>query len=524
MEFDLYHPDRLSEIFSDPDLVGTPADYTVTFYLTETDAINETNALTSPYTNTTNPETIWMRVESNATTCPAIRSFDLIVNSAPIDITTPAAPLIICDDLGQVNDGISVFDLTVKNDEIAQGNTNVSITYYPSVADATAGTNAITDPTAYTNVTNPQTLGVIVSDNTTGCSSQTILTIEVKPNPTPFTGAIPTLMACDTDSDGMATFDLHENDALILSTDALSQITGYFTSYDDAVNDVNDINAPAAYVNTTNPQTIWVRVENTATGCFEIVSFDIYNPIPSVVLTVDAPVLCVDADGNPLNTVTISTGLDPALYTFEWEYNGTTLPDTTSSIVATAAGTYTVTVSNANGDGCFNTASITIDSSSPPFTYSASVTTVAFAEDHVIEATATGNGVYQFSLDGGPFQDSGIFTGVEPGLHYVTIRDVNGCGEVVVEVCVIDYPKYFTPNADGYHDTWNIIGGQCGNITELYIFDRYGKLLKQLDPNGNGWDGTYNGNMMPATDYWFKLIYIEDGVEKEFRSHFAMKR
>ncbi|NQY07342.1 MAG: T9SS type B sorting domain-containing protein, partial [Flavobacteriaceae bacterium] len=70
----------------------------------------------------------------------------------------------------------------------------------------------------------------------------------------------------------------------------------------------------------------------------------------------------------------------------------------------------------------------------------------------------------------------------------------------------------------------NIIGGHCGNITKLYIFDRYGKLLKQLDPNGIGWDGTYNGNLLPSTDYWFKLNYIEDGVEKEFSGHFAMKR
>ncbi|MGV7107808.1 T9SS type B sorting domain-containing protein, partial [Flavobacterium sp. U410] len=62
------------------------------------------------------------------------------------------------------------------------------------------------------------------------------------------------------------------------------------------------------------------------------------------------------------------------------------------------------------------------------------------------------------------------------------------------------------------------------NTTKLYIFDRYGKLVKQISPNGNGWDGTYNGRQLPSTDYWFSLQYEENGVAKEFRAHFSLKR
>jgi gliding motility-associated-like protein len=504
----------------------------VTYHETGADATAGLPLIASPtaYTNQTAYfDTIWVRVVSNSSNCAAIRPLNLVVNDAPIDVAQVPTPLIICDDLGLVNDGFSIFNLSLKDAEIAQGNSNVTISYYPSPADAAAGTNQITDPTAYPNISNPQTLGVVVTDNSTGCQAFTILTIEVKPNPTPYPNAIDPLTACDGDQDGSALFDLTSYDGLILSTDAASDITGYFTSYDDAVNDVNDINDtgdPANFVNTSNPQTIWVRVENLLTGCFELVSFDLYNPLPLVNLTADKTILCIDATGVaiPGSEPILDTGLDPALYTFVWDVDGNVLPDTGASITASVPGTYTVTVSNANGDGCFNTASITITTSSAPLSYSANVTSVAFAENHTIEATASGNSTYVFSLDGGPFQDSGIFENVAPGLHYVTIRDVNGCGEIVLEVCVIDYPKYFTPNADTYHDTWNITGGTCGNITKLYIFDRYGKLLKQLDPNGAGWDGTYNGTLLPSTDYWFKLSYIEDGVEKEFANHFAMKR
>ncbi|NRD23372.1 T9SS type B sorting domain-containing protein, partial [Winogradskyella litoriviva] len=59
-----------------------------------------------------------------------------------------------------------------------------------------------------------------------------------------------------------------------------------------------------------------------------------------------------------------------------------------------------------------------------------------------------------------------------------------------------------------------------------YIFDRYGKLLKQLSPDGSGWDGTFNGNLMPTSDYWFTVEYDEPttDIRKEFKAHFTLKR
>ncbi|MGV9004963.1 T9SS type B sorting domain-containing protein, partial [Flavobacterium sp.] len=108
------------------------------------------------------------------------------------------------------------------------------------------------------------------------------------------------------------------------------------------------------------------------------------------------------------------------------------------------------------------------------------------------------------------------------------VRDVNGysCGvQSIQNVQIIDYPHYFTPNGDGIHDTWNIVGlGDYANTTKIYIFDRQGKLLKQISPNSAGWDGSYNGHLMPASDYWFTVDYLEQGVTKQFRAHFALKR
>ncbi|NNC45711.1 MAG: T9SS type B sorting domain-containing protein, partial [Winogradskyella sp.] len=101
-----------------------------------------------------------------------------------------------------------------------------------------------------------------------------------------------------------------------------------------------------------------------------------------------------------------------------------------------------------------------------------------------------------------------------------------GCGLASAEVLVMDYPLYFTPNGDGAHDTWKITGIDTQQNAKIYIFDRYGKLLKQLSPTGEGWNGTYNGTMMPNSDYWFTVTYTEPstGEQKQLSAHFTLKR
>ena len=88
----------------------------------------------------------------------------------------------------------------------------------------------------------------------------------------------------------------------------------------------------------------------------------------------------------------------------------------------------------------------------------------------------------------------------------------------------ITYPAYFTPNGDSYNEYWNINGLLQSYNANIYIFDRYGKLIKELKPNSGGWDGTFNGKTLPSTDYWFKVEYTENGIRKEFKSHFSLKR
>ena len=176
--------------------------------------------------------------------------------------------------------------------------------------------------------------------------------------------------------------------------------------------------------------------------------------------------------------------------------------------------------------GCQSSGMTEVIESAPPEIVLVDVTTDAFSELHIIEVTVTGPGDYEYSLDEGAWQDSNIFTDVSAGDHQVTVRDKIGCGYVSDTITVMDYPKFFTPNGDGYNDTWNIKGIAEQPSAKIYIFDRYGKLLKQISPSSEGWNGTYNGNPMPTSDYWFVVEYNEPntGEPKEFKAHFTLKR
>ena len=146
-----------------------------------------------------------------------------------------------------------------------------------------------------------------------------------------------------------------------------------------------------------------------------------------------------------------------------------------------------------------------------------------------IEVTVSGIGDYEYALNDpeGPYQDSNRFTGLPLDNYRVFVRDRNGCGisEVLVEpdLTLEGFPKFFTPNGDGINDFWQFILPPSGinPIRQLFIFDRYGNLLAQVDPGSAGWDGTFNGKPMPASDYWFRAVNENN---QEIRGHFSLKR
>lgn len=199
--------------------------------------------------------------------------------------------------------------------------------------------------------------------------------------------------------------------------------------------------------------------------------------------------------------------------------SGTWSPATIDNLTS---GNYTFTPSLGS---CANpqTISVTIlESQLQSFSYSVSG---IFTENQSITINAFPTGNYYYQLDNGALQESPVFENVSIGNHTITVLDSNGCGYFITEdVFILNYPNYFTPNDDGINDFWTIEGISILNNWKITIFDRFGKLLTQLNPVNSAWNGTFNNNKLPSTDYWFRLEYEENGVQKSINSHFSLIR
>ena len=192
--------------------------------------------------------------------------------------------------------------------------------------------------------------------------------------------------------------------------------------------------------------------EQDSSSCYDTAEITLQvNPMPSFTLEAEY-LLCINTNGTQvINSPTIDTGLNAALYTFEWFLDGTLLPaETGSSITPTSGGLYSV-IATDSATGCPSIPVDTLVMVSEPPVITAEVTTLAFADQHDIAVTASASdptnnsiAVYEFSLDGGPWETNApndsmyTFTNVEAGQHSITVRDMVGCGESTTTIMVMD--------------------------------------------------------------------------------------
>lgn len=357
-----------------------------------------------------------------------------------------------------------------------------------------------------------------VSPFTPSCSSETSfdLTIVDTPVANPVPASMTTLCDEDGTNDGITSFDLTQLSATILGSQTGAEFTiAYYESAVSATTATNPVTS------TTLPY-VFVRVSNSlAPLCFDLKQIFIHvNRLPEP--TPQDGIMCFNTHTQTLiNPYVIHSGLGSG-YTFQWKNEAGTVVGTAPNYTATTPGVYTITATSL-ATGCSSAPTpVTVSPSEPAIvTYSI---TDDFADVQVVTVIADGTGDYEYQLDFGQFQDSNVFYDVASGIHTITVRDKNGCGIATTSALVVNYPHYFTPNGDGIHDTWNITDLRQQPDSKITIFDRFGKVIAMIKPSGSGWDGTLQGMMLPSTDYWFVVDYEEDGVRKEFKSHFAMKR
>lgn len=423
----------------------------------------------------------------------------------------PASPLqlVQCEDAGNA-DGLSIFNLNELVPELTGMNEEYSVSFYENQSNANSNSHPV-EPFGYENTTSPQTLFARII-TPAGCP--TVVPFDLIVSSTVAKNAL--LETCDEEDTGIAEFDLTNADEQLVAGQSADIKVSYFLTEEGALLEDPEFQLPVLYSNETAfHQIIYARLENN-NACFAISEINLrVNPRPDFGL-IEEVIYCSNTFPE---TITIEPDLlsaDTENYTYEW-----TGGQTSAELKMNIPGIYTLTVTN-NSTGCSRSKSVEIIEKEPAVIENIEVVDASSNNSAVINIS--GNGIYEFSLNkSGPYHDNNNFPGLEPGFYSVYVRSKEGCGITAGTFSVIGFPKFFTPNEDGFNDLWQVQGVdqviQPG--TTIRIFDRYGKLLKDLDPLSGGWDGTFRGYALPSDDYWFRIL-LQDG--REFKSHFTLKR
>ena len=424
------------------------------------------------------------------------------------------AMLIQCDEDNNKTDGLTFFNLNEANNILTGSVNGLSTKFYIN----SARTDQIENPVLFPNNSNPQTIFAEVINDVTGCStfSELILKVSITDSNNL---AIPAVCDDDGVEDGFYSFNLNDVDSAIIKELPSGLNITYYETYEDALTELNGLDH--LFTNTVPySQIIYARVEN-ANSCYGISEVLLtVNELPDI-NTEETAYYCLNTF--PQNIILNANILNDS--PLNYEYNWST-GDNSYDIEINEPGTYSVDVMN-KITKCSNKRTIFVEASN--IADFQSIDVVDASQDNKVIVIVYGEGIYEYALFDSndkvyrDFQLSNSFENVFPGIYSIVVKDVkNDCGMINQQISVIGFPKFFTPNNDGVHDTWQVLGvsGMFQANSKILIFNRYGKLLKQLNPIDIGWDGSINGKKLPTDDYWF-AVTLQDG--RIFKGHFTLK-
>ena len=426
-----------------------------------------------------------------------------------------------CDADQIPNDGFTDFNLEEANDLINKGDLTLTMTYFLTEEQAIANIDPI-DPPFFNNSMADHVFARAESlDNCFDIAKVNFIVSATNP-----LNVMALLEECDDDdqNDGKFSFDLTDASVIILESLPQQDLAiQYYRNQEDAALKINEILPQTSFTNeTAYEQRLFARIESLDNG--ECVSVGEYvqlkvNPLPEF----EAPAEAIYCQN--IGNLTLSISQPQGVYSYEWKDASGTVISTAESVIINSGGIYTVT-----GTSDLNCRSkvrvINVEESSIAKISQNDITVVDGEEQNSIsiDPTNLGDGVYEYALDNssGPYQKEPFFDNVLPGEHTLYIRDENGCGIASIKVYIIGYMKFFTPNGDGFNDTWKVLGVTSQPMSNIYVYDKFGKLLKELDASDEeGWDGMFNGKQLPSSDYWYR-VQLEDG--RIHTGHFSLIR
>lgn len=420
-----------------------------------------------------------------------------------------------CDTQDSVpTDGLALFNLSLANEPISLGEKDFEVHYYHSISDVENDlTNTQSLPVNYRNSFPNELIYAKVSQSNSSCYSIGTVILHANKNILLLPKA---LHECDL-GNGKASFELQRKKDLIKTelNFPLDVRLSFYPTEEDAFMGINELNGLFVSVS----KTVFLRAENDkrcyGTGNFEI----IVEPSPKINI-LENVILC---EGLVNPSILINAGILAPATIYDFTYLWST-GETTPTIFINKEGEYNISVKNKFG--CTTSRKYIVTMSYLAKINNIIVQDLQQTNQVIVELDNPIDYEYKLHYENGAetsFQNSTLFENVPGGFHQLIVANRNGCGQTTKSFAVLNAPKFFTPNGDSYNDYWNLkgINSTIYKNAVIYIFDRYGKLLKQLSPSSLGWDGTYLKQPLPADDYWF-TIKLEDG--REAKSHFSLKR
>ena len=464
---------------------------------------------------------------------------------------------------------------------ILAGKTNHKVAYYLTQLDAENNIQ-INNTTDFQNITELTTFPTTTDFNSDDPAIQTIFvkvfdqggkkctsifsTFELVIYPEP---NIPLNISDYSDCDNMTDIDADDANGIIGNITLKNKIpeilanynpaefadfsVSFYTSSTDAeIGDPTNAINENTFENNSNGQPIFVRVENiknTPIICVNTrLSFNInINPLPDFTVIgeenmEDPQIVCLN--NTPL---TLEAENPLATYTYQWTNEVGDVLGNDATLKVIAAGKYTVTASDVSPIGCARERTIVVEESNIATLEQSFITIIdegnnIGSEDTIsvrIDTTNNnlGPGDYQFAITNNdtseryPFsgyQEDPFFENLEGGIYTITVNDKKGCSpDTQLQISVIQFPKFFTPNGDGKNDTWKIKGANkiFYPNSSMNIFNRFGTLVAQIPIDSQGWDGTYNGKTLSSDDYWFSVQLIPTDTNKPpilKKGHFSL--
>ena len=420
-----------------------------------------------------------------------------------------------CDTQDSVpTDGLALFNLSLANEPISLGEKDFEVHYYHSIADAENDlTNTQSIPVNYRNSFPDELIYAKVSQSNSSCYSIGTVILHANKNILLLPEA---LHECDL-GDGKASFDLERKKDLIKTELTLPSDVrlSFYPTEENAFMAINELNGLFVSVSTT----VFLRAENDE-GCYGTGNLEIIvEPSPKINI-LENVILC---EGLVNPSILLNAGILAPATIYDFTYLWST-GETTPNISINKEGEYNVSVKNKSG--CTTSRKYIVTMSYLAKINNIIVQDLQQTNQVIVELDNLSDYKYKLHYENGTetsFQNSTHFENVPGGFHELIVANRNGCGQTTKSFAVLNAPKFFTPNGDSYNDYWNLkgINSTIYENAIIYIFDRYGKLLKQLSPSSLGWDGNYLKQPVPADDYWF-TIKLEDG--REAKSHFSLKR